>query len=146
MTDLRTLGVEEELLLVDPAQGRPAAKGEAVVRASQELSDTDEALVEHEFKKEQAEIGSEPSISAADLRADLMTRRRHAAAAAATHGVQVAALATSPFKVRPTATDNERYERMNSEFGLLAQREAFVRGGLREVVRDAVERTLGADA
>ena len=123
MTGLRTLGVEEELLLVDPAQGRPAAKGEAVVRASEELSDADEALIEHEFKMEQAEIGSDPSTDAEQLRQDLMTRRRHAAAAAAAAGVQVAALATSPFKVRPTATSNERYERMNSEFGLLARQQ-----------------------
>ena len=123
MTALRTFGVEEELLLVDPAQGRPAAKGDAVVRASEALSNTDEALVEHEFKKEQAEIGSEPRSAAVDLREDLMSRRRHAAAAAAAHGVQVAALATSPFKVRPTATINDRYERMNSEFGLLARQQ-----------------------
>ena len=123
MTAVRTFGVEEELLLVDPTQGRPAPKGEAVVRASEELSETDEALVEHEFKKEQAEIGSDPRIDAAELRADLMHRRRHAAAAAAAHGVQVVAVATSPFKVRPTSTTNERYQRMNSEFGLLARQQ-----------------------
>ena len=53
----RTFGVEEELLLVGAASGAPAPAGEQVVEQAPGDS------VEHEFKKEQAETGSEPCMS-----------------------------------------------------------------------------------
>jgi carboxylate-amine ligase len=45
------------------------------------------------------------------------------AAAAGSTGVHVVALATSPFKVRPTATENERYARMIEMFGIIARQQ-----------------------
>lgn len=103
----RTFGVEEELLLVDPRDGRPAPTGERVVQQAGERPAgraADRPVVEHEFKAEQAEIGSAPTTSADDLAADLRQLRREAAGAAAATGVQIAALATSPTKVQPTVT------------------------------------------
>ena len=122
----RTFGVEEELLLVDPRDGRPRPTGERVVRRAGERRERgrdDRPLVEHEFKAEQAEIGSAPTTSAAELTEDLRRLRRELARAASATGVQIAALATSPTKVRPTVTDEPRYLRMVDTFGLLARQQ-----------------------
>jgi carboxylate-amine ligase len=122
----RTFGVEEELLLVDPADGHPRPTGERVVRRAGERRDpngTQRPLVEHEFKAEQAEIGSKPTASAAELTEDLRFLRRELARAASVTGVQIAALATSPTRVDPTVTAEPRYERMVDTFGLLARQQ-----------------------
>lgn len=122
----RTFGVEEELLLVDPRDGRPAPTGERVVQRAGErpaARRTDRPLAEPEFKAEQAEIGSAPTDSASALTEDLRLLRRELAGAAAAAGVQIAALGTSPTKVSPTVTRNARYERMVDTFGLLARQQ-----------------------
>lgn len=121
-----SFGVEEELLVVERRHGRPLDAGETVVEhARQVLADdlTPETAIEHEFKREQAEIGSQPCHTTDDLRRQLIDLRAAVAAGAATSGAAVAALATSPFKVRPTATEEERYLRMTAEFGLLARQQ-----------------------
>ena len=126
--DKRSFGVEEELLLVDPADGRPAPTGDQVVqraeeRRSERPSPSNRPPIEQEFKEEQAEIGSQPTTSAQELVDDLRRLRRELASAAAGSGVQVAAVATSPVKVRPTPTPNNRYRAMLAEFGLLARQQ-----------------------
>ena len=125
---IRTFGVEEELLLVNPADGAPEALGEQVVqdagaRRDDRGADPEQPPIDHEFKAEQVEIGSRPTTSAADLTQDLRQLRRELASAAAASGVQLAATATSPHKVAPTATADRRYERMVDEFGLLARQQ-----------------------
>ena len=122
----RTFGVEEELLLVNPRDGRPEPTGERVVQLAGErpvAAAADRPLVEHEFKAEQAEIGSAPTTSASALTEDLRRLRRELAGAAAATGVQIAALATSPTEVEPTVTPDARYERMVDTFGLLARQQ-----------------------
>ncbi len=118
----RTFGIEEELLLVSPVHGHPSAAADDVVPTATELA-PHESSVEFEFKKEQAEIGSDPASTADEARAGLRRLRRTLAAAAGQSGVQVAAIATSPYRVRPTATDNPRYRRMTDEFGLVARQQ-----------------------
>jgi carboxylate-amine ligase len=120
--ETRTVGVEEELLLVDPADGRPASAGRTVLEAAQEwLGAGADHQVEQEFKMEQTEIGSSPTTDILALRTELLTLRRAVAAAAGSTGVHVVAVATSPLKVRPTVTPNERYARMVEMFGLTAR-------------------------
>lgn len=123
-----TIGVEEELLVVERLGGRPLPAGDAVVRrARSSLDDSAGELpgtaVEHEFKREQAEIGSLPCRGTDELAHQLLGLRRVMAEAAAGSDAAVAAIATSPFKVRPTATEDERYLRMASEFGLLSRQQ-----------------------
>ena len=123
-----TVGVEEELLVVERVGGRPTPAGEAVVRrARARLADSDDGLpgtaVEHEFKLEQAEIGSLPCRDTDELSRQLLGLRRVMSEAAAGSDAAVAAIATSPCKVRPTATEDERYLRMASEFGLLSRQQ-----------------------
>lgn len=120
----RTVGVEEELMLVDPVDGRPASAGDSVLEAAQEWLGVGAGhQVEQEFKMEQTEIGSSPSTDIAALRAELLNLRRSVAGAAGTTGVHVAAIATSPFEVRPTPTKNDRYALMLEMFGIIAQQQ-----------------------
>jgi len=72
---------------------------------------------------EQTEIGSAPTTDISALRSELLQLRRSVAAAAGSAGVHVVAVATSPFKVRPTATPNDRYERMTEMFGIIARQQ-----------------------
>lgn len=109
---IRSFGVEEELLLVS-SDGRPAPAADRVV----DLAPRD---LETEFKKEQTEFGSDPCSDTGALEGQLRSLRATASAAAGSAGARVVALATSPLKVRPTVTDDERYRRMTEEFGLLA--------------------------
>lgn len=120
----RTVGVEEELMLVDPVDGRPTSAGDTVLEAAQErLGAGADHQVEREFKMEQTEIGSSPTTDILALRTELLALRRSVAAAAGSTGVHVVAVATSPFKVRPTATENERYARMLDMFGVIARQQ-----------------------
>ena len=111
---MRKFGVEEELLLVDAADLRPAPVGEAVSAA-------ESTALEHEFKQEQVEIGSSPQLETARLRGELVRLRAEADQAAKARGAAVVAIATSPWKLSPRVTPDERYQRMVAEFGLLAR-------------------------
>lgn len=121
---MRTVGVEEELMLVDPVDGRPASAGDVVLEAAQGwLGAGADHQVEKEFKMEQTEIGSSPTTDIRALRTELLTLRRAVASAAGSTGVQVVAVATSPFKVQPIATEDERYARMQERFGIIARQQ-----------------------
>jgi len=112
--DRRTVGVEEELLVVRPELGTAVPLGEQVI----EQSCGDD--VEHEFKQEQIEIASDPQEDLAAVLRDLVERRAVAIESARVVGVEIAALATNPGKLRPRGTVDERYQRMVAEFGLTA--------------------------
>lgn len=113
---VRSVGVEEELLLVDAA-GRSAAIGERVVDAAS----GDE--VQHEFKLEQTEIASDPCVQLAELRTQLRAKRRAADDAAREVGGRAVAIGTNPSEGHPHPTDDERYRRMSDEFGMLASQQ-----------------------
>ncbi|MCO6005503.1 glutamate--cysteine ligase [Actinoallomurus purpureus] len=116
--DIRTVGVEEEFLLVDPDSGTPRAAADAVLR--QEPHGGDDGLLQNELQREQLETCTRPCSSMSEL-ADQIRRRRHVAAAAARRqGVAIAALGTSPLPVRATVTPKARYLRMAEEYALTA--------------------------
>ena len=117
--DVRSLGVEEEFLLVRGPVSRLSTEGDDVVERADEL-DAD-AQFEHEFKRAQAELASPPTRSLPDLLADLRRLRAEMATAARTEGARLVATASSPLRDRPRTTDDERYRRMNRQFGLLAR-------------------------
>ncbi|MFI7585719.1 glutamate--cysteine ligase [Spongisporangium articulatum] len=114
LDDRRTVGVEEEFLVVDAA-GRPVPRAPDIV--------ADEERLEHELQQEQAETGSEPTTDLATLIADLAGQRTALARAAAEYQAHVAALGTSPVPVQPTTTPNPRYVRMMREYGLTAHQQ-----------------------
>jgi glutamate---cysteine ligase / carboxylate-amine ligase len=115
----RTVGVEEEFLLVQASSPALAPVGEVVVATAGRTSD---GQFEHELKQAQVELGSSPQESMAVLERDLRQRRAELGAAAAAKGVRLIASATFPGSAAATATTPEsRYERMTELFGRVAR-------------------------
>jgi carboxylate-amine ligase len=109
----RTVGVEEEFLLVDPASGEAAAMGTAVLRAADEGAD-----LTGELQREQVETGTRPCLDLGDLGRELQRTREQAREAARAAGAELAPLGTSPLPVRPTVSPGPRYQRMVARFGM----------------------------
>ena len=135
---VRSVGVEEELLIVEPGTGRPRALAGAVIRAARpgaeepgsgELCADERSAAERdavqplefELQKQQLEIDTRPCYSLDELSRELRRCRATAAAAAARAGVTVAALGTSPVAVHPEVVPTSRYQAMAEAFGLTAQ-------------------------
>jgi carboxylate-amine ligase len=124
---LRTVGVEEELLLVDPATGQARAVAGAVMRDAGEESPDGAAaneppgVLERELQREQLETATRPCRSLAELGREVRRCRGAAAQAAEAAGVRIAATGTSPLLVEPSLTGVRRYQQMAADFGLTAQ-------------------------
>ena len=110
----RSVGVEEEFLLVEPGTGRPRAVAGTVLR-------TGGPDLEGELQEQQLETNSQPCKSLADLHRELRRGRTAAAEAAGRAGAQVAALATLPVPVEPSPLRTSRYEQMAEDYGMTAQ-------------------------
>ncbi|TFV66223.1 UNVERIFIED_ORG: YbdK family carboxylate-amine ligase [Bacillus sp. AZ43] len=132
---MRTVGVEEELLVVD-ADGRPVPLGpDALEVASRrgegespeehehaEAGDAESAAhLMPELKAQQLELGTPVCRDLAEVDRELRFWRSRAESAAAATGAHVVALATSPVPVEPIPTEGERYARMLDAFGLTAR-------------------------
>jgi carboxylate-amine ligase len=115
---MRTVGVEEEFLLVQRDSPLLAPEGARVIAAAEAADSTGQ--FEQEFKQEQAELGTAPHSDLAALRRELATRRAELAAAAEAQGVRLVASATSPVDQQVSSTVNDRYARMSATFGSLA--------------------------
>jgi carboxylate-amine ligase len=110
------MGVEEELLLVDPATGEPAPYAAAVLA---EATDAEE-----ELRREQVEAGTEPHHTLAQLRRSLIANRRDLSGAARSRGLAVVATGTAwTSPERAPLTDEDRYRRMAETFGPIALRQ-----------------------
>lgn len=118
---MRTVGIEEELLVVDAGTMRPLPVGDLIVSDAEVYQDHDQ--FEAEFKKEQVELGSAPSTSLAVIGDELHRLRTEMSESARRHGAEVVAVASSPFKVRPTISEGLRYAEMTERFGLLARQQ-----------------------
>ena len=122
---MRTVGVEEELLLVDARSDRPRAVGSQVlgIAAAHGDAGSDEMVggkIEHELQEQQLETDTPPESDMAALEAALRSRRAKADAAAREAGARIVASGTSPFPVEPQLVHETRYERMAERFGLTA--------------------------
>jgi carboxylate-amine ligase len=115
---VRSVGVEEELLLVNPDGGQALSLSTAVLRAAPEASD--EALTS-ELTRQQIETNTRPCASLEELASEVRRWRRAAGDAAELRGARVAALATSPLPVDPSISSSPRYQRMVDQFGLTAE-------------------------
>ncbi|GGV82082.1 glutamate--cysteine ligase 2 [Streptomyces griseoloalbus] len=123
---MRTVGVEEELLLVDPETGEPRAMSAAVLaRAARE--DADQDVFEKELHEQMLEFATHPQSSMESLHAEIVRCRKEAAGHAGKIGCTVAALATSPLPVSPAIGVNQRYQWMEEQYGI-ATREQLVLG------------------
>lgn len=142
---VRSVGVEEELLLVDPETGQPSAVAGSVLRAAEEAkaeepateeagakanhgrgTGTDDAAaaddsgqaLDFELQLQQLETNTPPCRTLDDLGRELRRWRARAAEAAGRAGVRVAALGTSPLPVEPEVADADRYREIVRMFGL----------------------------
>ncbi|GAA1543952.1 glutamate--cysteine ligase [Actinomadura kijaniata] len=122
---VRTFGVEEELLLVDPETGVPQAVSGAVIRYAREHGEqvpvpNGKDTFETEMQREQLETGTRPCTSLDELAEQIRAGRAAAAQAAAGVDAAVVALATSPVEVRPSLTPKRRYRMMADAYGVTA--------------------------
>ncbi|WP_460460803.1 glutamate--cysteine ligase [Angustibacter peucedani] len=125
---MRTVGVEEELLLVDPTSGEPLAVSTAVLRevgdavgtaATPDRPDDEPGgTVEAELQLQQVETDTHPHEDVDALLAEVRSARRLVANAASEVGAAVVALGTSPLPVTPRTTPDPRYAAMRERFGL----------------------------
>ncbi|MFJ9890319.1 glutamate--cysteine ligase [Streptomyces sp. NPDC091287] len=116
----RTVGVEEELLLVDPASGEARALSSAVL-AIAEKEAVGESAFEPELHRQQVEFSTHPCADMGELAASVHRWRTEAVRHATEAGAAVVALATSPLPVSPKIGTGERYRWMAEHFGLTAQ-------------------------
>ncbi len=133
---VRSVGVEEELLLVEPETGQPKAVAETALRAmagtpanGDEPGGTsyrDAAVppgpesLSSELQQQQLETNTRPCHELATLGRELCRCRALAAEAAARAGARVVALGTSPVPVVPQLVRHSRYLEMARAFGLTA--------------------------
>jgi carboxylate-amine ligase len=132
---VRSMGVEEELLLVEPGTGQPRAVAESALRdikdpdapeaesagAPDGPDDGDAAQsLDFELQSQQLETNSRVCHDLDELGHELRRCRLLAAEVAARAGARIAALATSPVPVVPRLVRKGRYQNMASAFGLTA--------------------------
>jgi len=129
---MRKIGVEEELMLVDPETGRVAAVSAQALRAREDATRAtpveDDAPVDQELFLQQIETASAPSLTAEELRAELIRGRRAVGEAARVAGAAAVAVPTPVLPTEePTFTPKPRYRRIREEYGEMA-RQALVCG------------------
>ena len=126
----RTVGVEEELLLVDLGTGRPlSVSGAVLAKATQSLGQDPAArvgivprgAVESEFQQQQLEIHTSPVVDLADLDAELRHWRGLAIELAESVGAGLVALGTSPMAFAPRSVPSPRYQEIRDLLGLTAR-------------------------
>ncbi|MFG3281531.1 glutamate--cysteine ligase [Streptomyces sp. NPDC048111] len=120
---MRTVGVEEELLMVSARTGEVLALASVVVspQGSSTQDASDDPDFEKELQKQQVEFATVPLTSMGDIEKAIVRRRRDAAERAQKAGATVAALATSPVPVQPSLDLGERHLWMAENFGLTAR-------------------------
>jgi glutamate---cysteine ligase / carboxylate-amine ligase len=129
---VRTIGVEEELLLVDGQTGVPTASAEGLLRSWQQDAPPDDekgaspgdsiegGAIEGELQQQQIEIGTAPCTALADLGQQIRTWRQRADDLARRAGGRAVALATSPLPVSPDLMPGNRLSALAERFGLTA--------------------------
>jgi glutamate---cysteine ligase / carboxylate-amine ligase len=128
---VRTVGVEEELLLVHPRTLAPVALAESLLaRDDRALRSAPEAAdgmpagsiatskLVAEVKQEQLEVVSPPLRSLDDLCTAIRDGRTRADAAAQLVGARAVAMATCVGALRPHLMEKPRYRAMMTRFGL----------------------------
>ena len=124
-----TLGVEEELFLVDPASRDLLRDPDPGIIADCQRRAAPHKVVP-EFLRAQVETNSRVCRSVAEVRVALLETRALVIEAAASHGALVMAASTHPFAAWDTqlTTPKERYERFAISFQDSLRR--FVAGGM----------------
>jgi carboxylate-amine ligase len=122
MADVRKVGVEEELVLVDAKTGELAnAAGQVLHEHRSERQDEERPAaqeLEGELLRHMVETHTDPSTDLAQVERELREARRTALAAAQESGFDLAAVAVPPLgPPEPAVSENPRYEHIVDEFG-----------------------------
>jgi glutamate---cysteine ligase / carboxylate-amine ligase len=126
---VRKIGVEEELMLIDPATGELTGLSQQAVRAHESDSDQvtvgvvdDQGEVEEELFLQQIEVSTPPVESVTDLMHEIRRGREKLATAAEAAGAAVVAV-PAPVLVDPQedVTPKPRYQRIFDEFGEISR-------------------------
>ncbi|MET0784566.1 MAG: glutamate--cysteine ligase [Leifsonia flava] len=120
---MRTVGVEEELLLVSAETGRPVSVAGDVLQRVHESGAAGHVggALDHEFKQQQVETASAPHSSMSDLGADVKSWRATAIAAARQAGALVIASGTSPMPAESVLMPDARYAQIAELLGQTAR-------------------------
>jgi carboxylate-amine ligase len=123
----RTVGVEEELLVVDPATRCVSSRAREVLREHDErrghASHRPSDELDKELFRHQLEIRTDPTRDVDVIVDEVLAGRRRAAEAAAALELAVAVCASVPLAMdEPVISDNERYRDMAESFGQIARR------------------------
>ena len=120
---VRKVGMEEELLLIDPDSRRVVSVSGATVEANERDEEVGSELFQH-----QIETSTPPSKDADELERHLRTGRRAVGEAAAAAGARAVAVSTPPLPPEAaTFVKTPRYDRFAPRYGELA-RDAHVCG------------------
>ena len=111
---MRSLGVEEELLLVDAGTLAPVAVAGTLLR----VAENEGVELTAELQQQQIEVDTAPLRDLGELGDQLRAGRQRAGNLAARAGARIAALGTSPLSVTPQTTPTMRYTAMVEHFGL----------------------------
>ncbi|MEU7566995.1 glutamate--cysteine ligase [Streptomyces fradiae] len=117
---MRSVGVEEELLLVDPRTGQPRALSEEVLAIAARRHQGRDHAYTRELHGQQLEFGTEPRTSMAEVADEIERCRSGAARLAEEAGAAAVALATSPLPVGPAIAEGRRYRWIEEHYGLTA--------------------------
>ena len=122
---MRTFGVEEEFLIVDPVNGVPLPLSAEVMDlhdASLHLAGpASRQMLSAELHQEQLEVITHPHSTLAGLATEILEGRAYADSLARKAGARIVALATSPLAVSPHPTRNERYDALVGKYALTAR-------------------------
>ncbi len=123
---MRTLGVEEEMLLVDARNGRPrSVSGQVLMHTAPRPPEVagvcEHGALEREFQQQMIEMHTAPVADLDGLRTEVRRWRAEAVKAARRAGSSVAALATSPLPVRPVPSRTPRYLWLEDRYELTAR-------------------------
>ena len=119
---IRTFGIEEELLLVDPGTGEAVPTAAALLGLYvRPLESSAGPVLTAEFQQEMIEVVTPPHSTLDSLEADIIAGRAIADRAAQDVGIRVAALGTSPLPSHPHPVQLRRFVAMTEEYGLTAR-------------------------
>lgn len=119
---MRSVGVEEELLLLDAESGEPRALSTAVLAvAGRRRPQGGGEVFEHELHRQQLEFATRPHTDMRLLDAEIGRLCEEADAHAQRFGARAAAVGTSPLPVSPAVTQGSRYQWLSEEFGITTQ-------------------------
>ena len=115
-------GIEEEYFLADGQTGH-SPSSEAADRFHESAANTVEPAA-HELLKGQVEVSTKPGTDAAAARTSLRALRRDLADLGGAQGVALFAAGSHPLGVsgEQATTEQERYETLKTEFGIISQR------------------------